>query len=601
MGLLFAIHSTAPEHGDTNMSTTAYQGAPQFPVVLGSIPPSTREEMDAAIESLQAHKDEWVAFSIQDRIILIDRMITDFAAIAFRWVDASIQAKGISEDSLCVGEEWAAGAWPVLKNLRQLRQSLVDIEMDGHPNIPGQVTTMSNGQVAAQVFPQTIYDRLFFERIRAEIWMEPGVTVEDLSQTQAVAYHSKDYYGKVALVLGAGNVSSIGPMDVFYKLFVEDQVVLFKANPVNAYLGLLMDEAFRVLVDHGFLRVVYGGATEGSYLCNHPGIEEIHITGSDKTFDAIVFGSGSEGAIRKAERSPLLTKRITGELGNVSPVIVVPGPWKADDVVYQAEHINTMLTNNAGFNCNATRVIIQDARWPQREQLLEEMRRALSHIPPRMAYYPGAFERQQTFIKEHPEAEQIGLSSEQELPWTLVAGVDPESVDDVCFTTEAFCSLFAETALDAKSVPEYIDKAVDFANQHIWGSLNATIIVHPESLKDAEVKESVERAIANLRYGTVGINIWAGAGFTFGTTTWGAFPGHELYNIQSGIGVVHNTLMFSRPQKSVLWGPFRGVLTPPWFVTQGKIARKLFPKLVAFEAAPSPLKVPGIMAAALGI
>ena len=583
------------------MTTTTHQGAPQFPTVLGSMPSSTREEMDAAIEALQAHKDEWVAFSIHDRIILIDRMIKDFAAIASRWVDASIQAKGISEDSVCVGEEWAAGAWPVLKNLRQLRQSLVDIEIDGHPKIPGRVTTMPNGQVAAQVFPQTIYDRLFFERIRAEIWMEPGVKIEELSQTQAVAYHEKDRPGKVALVLGAGNVSSIGPLDVFYKLFVENQIVLFKANPVNAYLGPLMDEAFRVLVDHGFLRVVYGGATEGSYLCNHPGIEEIHITGSDKTFDAIVFGSGSEGIKHKAEGSPLLTKRVTGELGNVSPVIVVPGPWKADDLVYQAEHIDTMLTNNAGFNCNATRVIIQDASWPQRSQLLEEMRRVLSLIPPRTAYYPGAFERHQTFIREHPEAEQIGLSSGQELPWTLVAGVDPESVDDVCFTTEAFCSLFAETALKAESVPEYIDKAVAFANQYIWGSLNATIIVHPESLKDAEVKESVERAIAHLRYGTVGINIWAGAGFTFGTTTWGAFPGHELHNIQSGVGVVHNTLMFSRPQKSVLWGPFRGALTPPWFVTHGKIARNLFPKLVAFEASPSPLKVPGIMAAALGI
>ena len=407
------------------MTTTTHQGAPEFPTVLGSIPSSTREEMDAAIEVLQAHKDEWVAFSIHDRIILIDRMIKDFAAIASRWVDASIQAKGISEDALCVGEEWAAGAWPVLKNLRQLRQSLVDIEMDGHPKIPGRVTTMSNGQVAAQVFPQTIYDRLFFERIRAEIWMEPGVKIEELSQTQAVAYHDKDRPGKVALVLGAGNVSSIGPMDVFYKLFVEDQVVLFKANPVNAYLGPLMDEAFRVLVDHGFLRVVYGGATEGSYLCNHPEIEEIHITGSDKTFDAIVFGSGSEGIKRKAEGSPLLTKRVTGELGNVSPVIVVPGPWKTDDLVYQAEHIDTMLTNNAGFNCNATRVIIQDASWPQRNQLLEEMRRVLSQMPPRTAYYPGALERHQRFIQEHPESEQIGSSFGQELPWTLIAGCGP--------------------------------------------------------------------------------------------------------------------------------------------------------------------------------
>ena len=60
------------------MTTTTRQGAPQFPTVLGSIPPSTQEEMDAAIEALQAHRDEWVAFSIHDRIALIDRLIRDF-------------------------------------------------------------------------------------------------------------------------------------------------------------------------------------------------------------------------------------------------------------------------------------------------------------------------------------------------------------------------------------------------------------------------------------------------------------------------------------------------------------------------------------------
>lgn len=582
------------------MTITLHQGAPQFPTFSGTIAPSTREEMDAAIEKLQAHKNTWVAFTVHARITLIDRLITDFAAIVSRWVNASIQAKGVDADSLCVGEEWAAGAWPVLKNLRQLRQALVDIEADGHPKIPGPVTTKSDGQVAAQVFPQTIYDRLFFTGIRAEIWMEAGVTVENLAQTQAVSYHDKQRDGTVALVLGAGNVASIGPMDVFYKLFVEDQVVLFKTNPVNSYLGPLMEEAFRVLVDLGFLRIVYGGAEEGSYLCNHPGIDEIHITGSDKTFDAIVFGTGQEGAKRKADRTPMLTKRVTGELGNVSPVIVIPGPWKSDDLAYQAEHIDSMLTNNAGFNCNATRVVIQHASWPLREQLLQEMRRILAQVQPRVAYYPGAFERHNIFVEAHPDAELIGISTEQQLPWTLVAGIDPERIYDVCFTTEAFCSLFAETAFEAQSIPEYIDHAVDFANQQLWGSLNATILVHPTSLKVPAIAEAVERATANLRYGTVGINYWAGAGFTFGTTTWGAFPGHELHQIQSGTGVVHNTLMFSRPQKSVIWGPFRSLITPPWFVSHGKTARKLFPKLVAFEAAPSPIKVPTILSAALG-
>src|SRR5712692_3820335 len=338
------------------MTIVTRHGSPLFPTVSGSISPSTRDEMDAAVQALQSHKVEWMTRTVRERITLLDRLIQDFAAIAPRWVAAWLQAKSVAEDAPTASEEWAVGPWPVLKNLRQLRQSLSDIETYGHPRIPGPVTTRPGGQVVAQVFPQTTYDRLFFYGVTAEVWMEPGVTVEELPETQATAYQAQQYEGKVALVLGAGNVSSIGPMDILYKLFVEDQVVLLKTNPLNAYLGPLTEEGFRALVEPGFLAIVHGGASEGAYLCNHTGIDEIHITGSDKTFDAIVFGTGAGGAAHKAERKPVLSKRVTGELGNVSPVIVVPVPWSASDLAYQAEHIVSMLTNNAGFNCNATRV-----------------------------------------------------------------------------------------------------------------------------------------------------------------------------------------------------------------------------------------------------
>ncbi|HLQ10189.1 MAG TPA: aldehyde dehydrogenase family protein [Ktedonobacteraceae bacterium] len=577
------------------MTIDIKHGAPQFPTFSSAISPSSREEMDAALQELHAHKNAWVALPVSERIVIIDRLIRDFHAIAPRWVDASVKAKGIPADSPAVAEEWGAGVWPVMKNLRQLRLALGEIAQVGHPKIPGPVTTRPKGQVVAQVFPLTAYDRIFFMGVTAEIWMEPGVTAGTVRQTQAEIYHDKNHEGKVALVLGAGNVASIAPMDIVYKLFEEDQVVLIKMNPVNAYIGPLLNECFRALIDPGFLRIVYGGASEGAYLCNHELVDEIHITGSDKTFDAIVFGTGPEGAAHKANHEPLLSKPITGELGNVSPVIVVPGPWSNGDLAYQAEHLVTMLTNNAGFNCNATRVILQHSGWQQGQQLLRHMREVLKEVPARNAYYPGAQERQRAFITDHPEAEQYGTPAPEQLPWTLIVGVDPQNTDDICFTTEPFCGLFAETPIEAGSVAEYIDRAVAFCNDELWGTLNATILVHPASLKDPQIKEAVERAVANLRYGTVGVNYWAGTGFAFGTTTWGAFPGHPLYDIQSGTGVVHNTLMFAHPQKSVLRGPFRATPKPAWFVTQGKTARKVFPKLIAIDAAPSPWKVPGVM------
>ncbi|HEY7835253.1 MAG TPA: aldehyde dehydrogenase family protein [Ktedonobacterales bacterium] len=581
------------------MSVAIRSGSPQFPAIVGSIPPTSQQEMDSALADLQAHKDAWVAVAIPDRIALLERLMRDFLAIAERWVAACLQAKGLAPDAPGATDEWVAGVYPVVRNLAQLRRSLVDLQRTGHPRIPGPVTTRPGGQVVAQVFPQSAYDKMFFMGITAEVWMQPGVTAADLPTTMAVAYHDKAHPGKVALVLGAGNVSSIGPLDALYKLFVEDQVVAYKANPVNAYLGPLLAEAFRALVEPGYLRLVYGGAAEGAYLCNHPSVDEIHITGSDKTFDAIVFGPGAEGAARKAAGQPLLTKRITGELGNVSPVIVVPGPWKASDLAYQADHIASMLTNNAGFNCNATRVILQHAGWSQRPALLRGIGQALARVPSRAAYYPGARDRYQQFVAGHPQTQEYGDQTGDKLPWALIPDVDPANPDDVVFTTEAFCSLFAETPIAAESVAEYLDRAVAFANDHLWGTLNATILVHPASLRDPAVRAALERAVANLRYGSVAVNYWAAASYILGCTTWGGFPGQPLADIQSGNDVVHNTLMFARAEKSVIRAPFRSLPTPPWFASRAKAGAKVFRRLSRLEAAPSLAKVPGVLVAAM--
>jgi acyl-CoA reductase-like NAD-dependent aldehyde dehydrogenase len=135
--------------------------------------------------------------------------------------------------------------------------------------------------------------------------------------------------GKVALVLGAGNIASIAPLDVLYKLIAEGQVCLLKMNPVNDYLGPFLEEAFRSLIAQGFVRIAYGGADVGAWLANHALVEEIHITGSARTHDAIVFGGGSEGAARKAKDEPVNRRRVTSELGNVSPTIVVPAPCRS--------------------------------------------------------------------------------------------------------------------------------------------------------------------------------------------------------------------------------------------------------------------------------
>jgi acyl-CoA reductase-like NAD-dependent aldehyde dehydrogenase len=383
-------------------------------------------------------------------------------------------------------------------------------------------------------------------------------------------------------------------MDALYKLFAEGQVVLLKMNPVNEYLGPYVLEAFAELVKRGYFRVVYGGAAEGDYLCQHPSVDEIHITGSDKTHDAIVYGVGEEGQRRKSERRPRNDKRITSELGNVSPIIVVPGPWSAKDLDFQGANLVSSLTNNAGFNCNATRVVVQHAGWSQRQDLLESIKRSFQKAPPRAPYYPGAKDRQKAFLSTHPDAFVAGPNGPNEVGWTLVSGLDPKKRDELCFTTEAWCGVTSEVALEAKDTVGYIEEAVRFCNDTLWGTLNAAIIVHPKSLEDPAVAAAVEQAIADLRYGSVVVNHWPALSYAFVSTTWGAFPGHELHDIRSGIGVVHNTYLFDRPQKSVIRGPFRVFPRPAWFFDHATSYR-LGPKMVRFNARPSAGQIPGLL------
>ena len=86
------------------------------------------------------------------------------------------------------------------------------------------------------------------------------------------------------------------------------------------FAGPLVAEVFAPFVEAGFMRMAYGGAEAGAYLAQHPGIDEIHITGSARTHDAIVFGAGPEGAARKARGDVSLRKRVTSELGGVCPL-----------------------------------------------------------------------------------------------------------------------------------------------------------------------------------------------------------------------------------------------------------------------------------------
>jgi acyl-CoA reductase-like NAD-dependent aldehyde dehydrogenase len=551
--------------------TTAV-GTLDIPEAKASIPATPIAELDAAVASLRDRAQAWLDVDVPARIALLDELLEDTLAAAPAWALRAAEAKGIARDSPLMGEDWLSGPSSVLSNLQRLKRTLTDVLETGRPQ-PPDLSVAPNGQVVAKVFPADIVDHLTFTGFTGEVRLLPDVTLDQAVERMGRIYRpgGKPEPG-VALVLGAGNVSSIGPMDVLYKLFAEDRVCVLKMNPVNEHLGPHIGEAFQALVREGFLRIVYGGGAEGAHLCEHPDVAEIHITGSDKTHDVIVFGPGEEGARRKAANDPKLDKPISSELGNVTPVIVVPGPWSDGDIAFHGDNIASMLVQNGGFNCIAARAIVTHRSWTRRSALLNAVRDSMRSAETREPYYPGAVDRWKAFTGAHPQSEWFGETGDDKVPFTLIPELDPDDTDDMAFTTEAFCGVMGEVALDApRSVVEYIEQAVEFCNEQLWGTLSASIIVHPKSLKDPMVADAIERAIDQLRYGSVVINHWSAVPYAMVSPSWGAYPGHTPTDIGSGTGVVHNTYLLEDIEKSVCRGPFRTPTKPPWFHTHKQL------------------------------
>jgi acyl-CoA reductase-like NAD-dependent aldehyde dehydrogenase len=563
-------------------------------------PPTAEKELDRHVERLRDRATEFARAPIAAKIALIEDCVRGTRDVAADWVAAACRAKGISPNAPVAGEEWIAGPALTLRNMRFLVRALRETKQHGAPVLPEKTfRDLAHGSVAVRVAPYDSFDAALYGGVSAETWLRPGLSRADVAAHQASFYKKTDPEGRVSLVLGAGNVASIPPMDVLYKAFVDGSVVLLKMNPVNEYLGPLLERALKPLVDKGYLAIVYGGAEVGSYLCYHPLVGEVHITGSDKTHDLIVWGPpGPDREDRKRRNDPLLKKPITSELGNVSPVLVVPGPYTDAELSSMAENVAGMVTNNGSFNCNAAKLLVLPKAWSLRDAFIQKLSTVLAGVPARRAYYPGALQRYEALTKGHGDVRKLGAGTDQALPWTLVLGLDAASASETNFVTEPFCAILSEVSIGSADPIEFLQAAVPFANDRVWGTLNATLFLHPKVEAAASAKAAIDGALRDLRYGTVAINVWPALGYALVSTPWGGHPSATLANVQSGLGWVHNTVMLEGIEKCVVRAPLRPMPKQVYFPSH-KTLEQLGRRLVEFEGAPSWLKVPGLAVAAL--
>ncbi len=528
----------------------------------------TKLDIDRFITTLRTKSKEFNSISNVQLASMLEETISNIKEVAFFWATICSDNKGTTKTP-AEGEEWLGGPFASVLATQYYIKSLT--------NDDDLVEKKYNSEENSyKVFPNSFTERITFPFIDAKVIFNKSMSFEDINKYRGFSKRY-DIDPSITLVLGAGNFSSIPYLDVLYHLITRKSVILLKLNPVNEYLKPVFEKVFQSFIERGYIIVTTGNIDESKYMANHPGINNIHLTGSDKTFEDIVYGRELTEKERKSKSlSKINNKPITSELGNVTPIIIQPGKWSTSDIKYQARKIVTAKLNNNGFNCIAAQVVVLPDGWGQTETLIKFVKHYMSKAKERKAYYPESIERLEKLEKDKGYERVNALSCVTPHLTREIKAYSKFEIDEVWSSTIYF------KKIEYTSVEDFANKAIDYCNDELWGNLGVSVIIKDHNRKFNN--HITNLYVDNLNYGTVAINEWAAIGYIIPQLPWGGFPGNRDNDIQSGQSVVHNSMLFESPLKGVVNTKFRisRIIDPPWFVTNKK-ARRLFKNLTYYQ------------------
>lgn len=500
------------------------------------------------IERVADQAEAWAALDDAARAKLLRACAQRLHAGRVGWVQTACRTKGVRPHAKLAGEEWVAGVAVSLRALRLYAETLEGKR--AADRLPVRVSPSARPWV--QTFPYGYIESQLMPGMKVEVELEAGAAPAQTERRQGPP--------GLALILGAGNIDSILVFDFLDQLLRHGRTAVVKLNPVNAAIRAPMEQAFAPLIEAGYLGFVEGDAEVGAELSVHPRVAAVHLTGSNASFDAMVWGSDPlERDRRQAQHEPRVQVPISAELGAVTPVLVVPGAWSSQDVRRQARQGAAMAAHNASCNCNAAKLVVTARHWPQREAFLRALREELAALPARPSWYPGSRRRWEEFRAHYPQSEEIAArdtgaaapGAPEALPWLFIPEVPLRRAELAC-RTEAFSPVLAECSVAAKTVEEFFERAIDPVNEEVFGTLSCAVLAPPH-VPDALLDAALDR----LEYGTICVNTWPGLAFGLGAPSWGAYPGHSLQSPGSGIDHVHETFMLDQVRRSIVRAPFR--------------------------------------------
>ncbi len=530
-------------------------------------------DIDRNISKLRVNSSEFLNLDNSNIITMLEQTIENIKTISYYWATLASEKKGILNKSK-EGEEWIGGPFACIYAIQYFIETLSnDNDLDR--------TKYDDTKKSYQVFPTKNIEKLLFPFLEGEVRFAKNLNFEQINQFRGFANRFKNNKPKITLILGAGNVSSIPILDALFHMIAYKSVIYLKLNPVNEYLLPIFNQVFDPFISRGYMIISEGDIEASKYLTKHDGFHHTHLTGSNYTYENIVYGRTLNDKERSLKTLTKVNKKsITSELGNVTPIIVHPGNWSRSEIRHQAKKIVTAKLNNSGFNCIAAQVIVLPKGWKYTQKLKNDILYYLKKMGDTTSYYPGATDSLNN-LKDTDNYDQINDIS-CSTPF-LVTDLDLEKE---YANKEVWSTALYFKEIHYASYEEYCTNTVDYVNNELWGNLGVTVLLKNHKKKTNE--KILNTYVENLNYGTVAINEWSALGFVIPTLPWGGYPGNKDNDIQSGQGYVHNSLLFESPQKGIVYSKFRlsPIIDPPWFVTNKK-AHRIFKNLTYYQATKS--------------
>lgn len=409
-----------------------------------------------------------------------------------------------------------------LMGIRHLYESLADGEMP---------KALSERRIDDDIYELHVYpvhkkDKLLAAKQKGYIHVEG--TPKQISPMDKPA-------GVIA-VSGAGNYSS--SIEMAMALFLENKAVIHKPHQLNEATDEIWAKIFAPLIERKAL--AFCDADQGREMSALEGLHAIYFTGS----------TGVARAIQNAASAPLVS-----ECGGNNPCLIVPGrTWTDKEIKHYAVMLASVGKLNGGAVCGRPQTIITSKNWPQRQQFLVALRKAIADDTFACGtYYPGVDKTKAAFLENQPTSEILqpeeGKHASGE--YILIPGIKE---DDFAVTNEAFCQIFSELPLDTDNdADDFLTKATTFCNGKLLGSLGCMIVVDDETLEKQTAL--IDRAVHELNYGGIAVNnvppnIWLNA-----YLTWGGC-GETTENFVSGVGNFGNALNYENITKSVIIDAF---------------------------------------------